>query len=80
MLTILIGLAIQLVFFIMFAGAFYSGYRLHKYKVSLQSTKEEIPTIDELTKRKEEQMRKDFEAVMSYDIDTAMGTKRGEWT
>ena len=63
----LIGAGITTLFFLCFG----LGYRL-----GLRTPKHKPQEVDESTKLKAEQLKKDFESLMSYDIDKAMKQKK----
>jgi hypothetical protein len=66
----LIGLLSGVVFFIVLIGAIYTGYRLgHKQK-------NKPPDRDEQQKRHAEQLKKDFDSLMSYNVNTALQRKK----
>lgn len=60
----LIGSLATLVFFALIGGAYYLGTK---------SQKKPKPQVDELEKRRQEQLKKDFEEMMNYNVDKALG-------
>jgi adenine-specific DNA methylase len=65
----LIGALIVVAFFIAVTSGVYLGYRLNLRKSKL-------PDADENKKREIEQFNKDFKAMFSYDVNTALQRKK----
>lgn len=62
----LIGALGTALFFVVFGVGYLVGRRSHKPKQ---------PSVDEETKRRAEKLRQDFQRMMSYDVDKALGRK-----
>jgi hypothetical protein len=62
------GLILGLVLFAVVLLAFYAGYRMGKQSSPVAASEED--------KRKAEQLRKGFDALMNYDVSTALKRKK----
>jgi len=71
MVNLLIALFIELGFLLCLAAMFYLGYRMGKRTKSTPSTDKNEETI-----RKAKELEEDFQAIMNYDINTAMQRKK----
>lgn len=67
-MSYLIGATAMLFFSFALIGIFYLGYRMGQRKKPL--------VVDEEKQREIKRKNKSFEAIMSYDINTAMGRKK----
>jgi hypothetical protein len=64
-----IGALIVVAFFIALLSGVYIGYRL-------KHTKSKPPDIDQEQKRHADQLKKDFDNLMSYNVNTALQKKK----
>jgi len=67
-MSYLIGATAMLFFSFALTGTFYAGYRLGQRKKPL--------AVDEEKQREIERKNKSFEAILNYDINTAMGKRK----
>ena len=67
-MSYLIGATAMLFFSFALTGIFYLGYRLGQHKKPLE--------IDKDKQRAIERKNKSFEAILNYDINTAMGRRK----
>jgi len=67
-MSYLIGATAMLFFSFALTGIFYAGYRLGQRKKPL--------VVDEDKQREIERKNKSFEAILNYDINTAMGKRK----
>jgi hypothetical protein len=65
----LIGALIVVAFFIALLSGVYLGYRL-------KHTKSKPPDIDDQQKQTMKQLKKDFDSIMSYNVNTALQRKK----